>query len=139
MSRMQEEAKKARQLAKKRQYSQDAAGELEAESSKYTFAQRMQIRTLIKDAIEMGRDGVKFAAEDELAREGCIVRTYLKFSKMCAIFAESAAFSNVVIIMILLAGITIGIDNTVPTHVRGSPDSRNLLGKRLDVSARAVG
>ena len=80
--------------------------------SRYTFAQRMQMQTLVKEASEM-LTKEKFATEDELDQEGAFFKLLLRVSKFCALLAESTWFSNLIIIMILMAGTFIGIESTL--------------------------
>ena len=73
---------------------------------------------------------------------GCIVRSYLELAKHSAIIAESAWFTNLIIMGILTAGVAIGIENTLKTHPQGQPfkdddkeseENLNALGENLFV------
>lgn len=79
---------------------------------RFTFAQRITMQTLVKEASEM-LTKMSVAVEDEMDQEGAVTRMILKVSKACALLAESSWFGNLIICMILLAGTFIGIESTV--------------------------
>jgi hypothetical protein len=75
---------------------------------RYTFSQKMQLKSLVREANKLLSHNSD-DDEDELT-------PFLKFSKMCAFLSQSRFFSNLIILMILLAGIFIGIENSINTE-----------------------
>jgi len=112
MQKMQQETTERRRQAKKEKLSKSMTlddVDLQQPDNVYTFSQKIMLKSLVREANHMLSNSTFADDNDDLS-------PYLKFSKFCAFLAESTFFTNLIILMILLAGAFIGIENSVNTE-----------------------
>mmetsp|Transcript_31317 Transcript_31317/g.91062 ORF Transcript_31317/g.91062 Transcript_31317/m.91062 type:complete len:464 (+) Transcript_31317:889-2280(+) len=133
MRKIQEQAAERRRQAKKArlartttyvEYSDELKG-----ANMFSFSKRMKMHTMVKEATEMVTKQ-KFATESELALEACFVRIFLRVSRCCALIAEAEWFAAWIILLIVVAGVISGVENTI-FPAEGSPTADFL--ERLDL------